>query len=159
MTAGKVSLFVLAVGTAIGLAATLVGQEPRPERYQANKPVINEPWQSGNVDGRLAQCILGDNQGEITLGKLAEERAKDKDVKQFAEKMVRDHEQFGQQLDKFAREGDRPIARTDIRNPVGGPAATTTSPPPASQWKGAESICLPFMNKLAKNAWKCSKPI
>ena len=29
MTAGKVSLFVLAGGTAIGLAATLVGQEPR----------------------------------------------------------------------------------------------------------------------------------
>ena len=50
-----------------------------------------------------------------------------KDVKQFAEKMVRDHEQFGQQLEKFAREGERPVARTDIRNPAGGPAAATTS--------------------------------
>ena len=58
MTAGKVSLFVLAGGTAIGLAATLVGQEPRTERHQADKLVINEPWQSGNVDARLAQCIL-----------------------------------------------------------------------------------------------------
>ena len=136
MTLGKVSVFVLAVGTAIGLAATLVGQEPRTQRYQANKPVINEPWQSGNVDGRLAQCILGDNQGEITLGKLAEERAKDKDVKQFAEKMVRDHEQFGQQLDKFAREGERPVARTDIRNPAGGPAAATTSAAPGQPMEG-----------------------
>ena len=31
MTAGKVSVFVLAVGTAIGLAATLVGQEPHTQ--------------------------------------------------------------------------------------------------------------------------------
>ena len=127
MTAGKISVFVLAVGTAIGLATTLVGQESHTQRYQANKPVINEPWQSGNVDARLAQCILGDNQAEITLGKLAEERAKDKDVKQFAEKMVRDHEQFGQQLEKFAREEERSTARTENRQTTAATATSTTT--------------------------------
>jgi predicted outer membrane protein len=130
MTAGKVTVFALAVGTAMGLAATLVGQDQQHlQRREANKPVLNEPGQNANYDAQLAQCLTGDNQGEITLGKLAEQRAKDKDVKQFAEKMVRDHEQFGQQLEKFAREGERSTARTDNRRPTGATTATATGQP------------------------------
>jgi predicted outer membrane protein len=130
MTAGKVTVFALAVGTAMGLAATLVGQDQQHlQRREANKPVLYEPWQHANYDAQLAQCLSGDNQGEITLGKLAEQRAKDKDVKQFAEKMVRDHEQFGQQLEKFAREGERSTARTDNRQPTGATTATATGQP------------------------------
>ena len=121
MSAGKATTYVLALGSALALAATIVAQEQRiptqptqplqpGQRRELNKPVITEPGiqMAGNADSQLARCLIGDNQGEIALGKLAQERAQDKDVKQFAEMMVRDHQQFVQQLERFARGNDEP---------------------------------------------------
>ena len=121
MSAGKATTYVLALGSALALAATIVAQEQRiptqpsqplqpGQRRELNKPVITEPGiqMAGNADSQLATCLIGDNQGEIALGKLAQERAQDKDVKQFAEMMVRDHQQFVQQLERFARGNDEP---------------------------------------------------
>jgi predicted outer membrane protein len=75
------------------------------QRHEMNKPVIGNTLMG--ADSQLAGCLIVDNQGEIALGKLAEEKAQDKDVKEFGQKMVKDHTQFLQQLEQFANEGGR----------------------------------------------------
>ena len=150
MTAGKGTACLLALGSALAVAATLFAQEQRlptqplqpgqpgqpGQRREVNKAVINEPANvpiAGNADPQLATCLIGDNQGEIALGQLAEQRAKDRDVKQFAEMMVRDHQQFVQQLERFARGNEeqgtvRPENRALPGSaPVGVPPGATTS--------------------------------
>jgi putative membrane protein len=47
--------------------------------------------QESNVDRDLAACLLTSNKGEVELGKLAVDRATDPEVKEFAQKMVKDH--------------------------------------------------------------------
>ncbi len=74
------------------------------QHYQANKPVVGNMHAAVNsTDSQLAGVLVVDNQGEIALGKLAEQKTSNKDVKQFAEMMVKDHTDFMQQLEKFAR--------------------------------------------------------
>jgi predicted outer membrane protein len=77
-----------------------------PQRYEANKPVANATTQAGanSADSQLAACLIVDNQGEIALGKLAEQKSKDNDVKQFAQQMVKEHTDFMQKLERFATE-------------------------------------------------------
>ncbi|HEY4234274.1 MAG TPA: DUF4142 domain-containing protein [Lacipirellulaceae bacterium] len=57
--------------------------------------------QEQNLDHVLAACLLTGNQGEVELGKLASERASDRDVKAFAEEMVKDHSKQVQTLQQF----------------------------------------------------------
>jgi putative membrane protein len=54
--------------------------------------------QDQNLDRTLAACLLTANKGEVELGKLAAQRATDRDVKAFAEQMVSDH---GKQVEKL----------------------------------------------------------
>jgi len=58
-------------------------------------------------DQALASCLAIANQEEIALAKLAEEKSKSKDVKEFAEMLVKDHQGFLQKLSKFAPEAAR----------------------------------------------------
>ncbi|HEY2883050.1 MAG TPA: DUF4142 domain-containing protein [Pirellulales bacterium] len=117
MGARKLTAMALAAGFLAAVATTMVAQERQPipgrtdnpqiptrtdPRYEVNKPVINDTARSSPADSQLASCLIVANEGEIALGKLAESRAKDKDVKQFAEQMVKDHTDFMQQLEKFA---------------------------------------------------------
>ena len=83
------------------------GQQPQAQqqgqmgqRFEVNKPVLGN--EANSADSQIAGCLIVDNQGEIALGKLAESRANDKDVKDFGERMVKDHTDFMQKLEKFA---------------------------------------------------------
>jgi predicted outer membrane protein len=76
-------------------------QDPAQTRI-ANKPIMPSTQGAGSADHIFAGCLIVDNQGEVALGKLAEQKAKDNDVKQFAQRMVQDHTQFMQELEKFA---------------------------------------------------------
>lgn len=53
-------------------------------------------------DQHLATCAAIDNQTEITLAQFAESRAQSGKVKQFAQMLVRDHQGWQKQLEKFA---------------------------------------------------------
>jgi putative membrane protein len=55
----------------------------------------------GNLDRQLAACLLTKNKGEVELGKFASERAKDGDVKKFAEQMVKDHGKVVEKLEQI----------------------------------------------------------
>jgi len=52
-----------------------------------------------NLDRQLATCLLTKNKGEVELGELALERAKDRDVKEFAQQMAKDHRQMVDKLE------------------------------------------------------------
>ena len=54
-----------------------------------------------NLDRQLAACLLTKNKGEVELGKFASERAKDRDVKDFAEQTVKDHSQVVEKLEQI----------------------------------------------------------
>jgi putative membrane protein len=49
----------------------------------------------------LAACMLDHNKAEVEMAKLAVEQAKNDEVKQFAEQMVKDHGQMVKKLQQF----------------------------------------------------------
>ena len=54
------------------------------------------------VEQFLASCLLAKNQSEVELSQFAQEQAENPEVKQFAQKMVQDHQKMIQQLQQFA---------------------------------------------------------
>jgi putative membrane protein len=68
-------------------------------RRTANRSERND--RDSNLDRQLAACLLTKNKGEVELGKYAAERAKDRDVKEFAEQMVKDHSSVAEQLEQL----------------------------------------------------------
>ena len=50
----------------------------------------------------MANCLVHDNQAEIELGRMAQEKSQSGGVKKFAGMMVQDHQAFLKKLQKFA---------------------------------------------------------
>lgn len=61
---------------------------------------------SGAADRDFIQDQLEDGQAEISLGKIAAERASHPQVKQFAQMMVRDHQMAGEELRQVATQAN-----------------------------------------------------
>jgi len=78
-----------------------------------------------DLDRHAAACLILENQNEVALAKLAQERSQSSEVKKFAEMMQTDHEKFIGELEKFAahdfrsrlgtleKDGDRKETRTE----------------------------------------------
>jgi len=56
---------------------------------------------------QLADCLLIQNREEINLARFAVEHAQNSRVKEFAQKMITDHEEFGRKLKPFAAHADK----------------------------------------------------
>ena len=54
-----------------------------------------------NLDRQLAACLLTKNKGEVELAKFASERATDRNVKEFADQMVKDHGKVVEKLEQI----------------------------------------------------------
>lgn len=52
---------------------------------------------AGPTDPQIAAIVVAANQADIDAAKVAKSRTKNKDVKEFAETMVRDHEAVNKQ--------------------------------------------------------------
>jgi putative membrane protein len=57
--------------------------------------------QEQNLDKILATRLLTGTKAEVELGNLAEQRASDRDIKAFAQQMVKDHSQQVETLQRF----------------------------------------------------------
>jgi predicted outer membrane protein len=57
---------------------------------------------SAAVDHYLANCVLGKNKGEVELSEIAQQKAENPQVKEFAQKMVQDHRKLIEQLQPLA---------------------------------------------------------
>jgi putative membrane protein len=69
---------------------------------------------TASVDRDFIENQLADGQAEIALGQLAQQRATNPAVRQFAEMMVRDHQQAGEELKQIATKHNiQPKTSTD----------------------------------------------
>ncbi|MBI3864661.1 MAG: DUF4142 domain-containing protein [Planctomycetia bacterium] len=123
---GSKKLAVLAVlVAAAGSASYSIGQQagtaPRNDAARAHNP-------DQHFDQNVAQCLILSNRNEVAAAKIAEKKGSDAEVKNFAQTMVKDHEQFTADLQKFAGAHSQPLgARADgaapAKNPGTAPAA------------------------------------
>src|SRR6478672_2326734 len=54
------------------------------------------------VDHYLAACLLGQNEAEVKLSEIAQQKSENAEVKQFAEQMIQDHKKLIEQLQPLA---------------------------------------------------------
>jgi len=66
-------------------------------------PALAQPAAAGPTDPQIAAIVVAANQVDIDAGKLAKKHAKNKDVKAFAETMIRDHEAVNKQAKALAK--------------------------------------------------------
>jgi len=97
LTASPKSIAVLAC---LAAASAVTAQDPPttpPNRTQqpTSSTTRNE------ADQVLASWVMLENNNEIALAQIAQTRAQNPEVKQFAEMMVKDHGEFGRKLQRF----------------------------------------------------------
>jgi putative membrane protein len=68
----------------------------------ANPPAVGTAGTAADIDRDFIQEQIADGQAEVELGRLAQERAANAQVKEFAQMMVRDHTQAGSELKQIA---------------------------------------------------------
>jgi len=61
-------------------------------------------WSWKNPDHALASCVALANQEEIALGEFGSQKARNEEVKKFAQMLVHDHQEFLGKLKEFAPE-------------------------------------------------------
>lgn len=69
----------------------------------------------GMKDGQFAACLIIDNEKEMALSELAAQQAQNEEVKQFAQRMIQEHQQLVQQLQDVAASGGYQMAQLTIR--------------------------------------------
>lgn len=140
------SLFAAAVGIAFAQdTATEKRVEPRPEQQSPDKRDAdnqnpnrnpNQPrtqvqtkqqqgrldqkqGHRGAIDRYTASCLTNENQNEITISQLAQQKATHQDVKAFAEMMVKDHTAFLEKVRRFDTSVRRAAGANDRRDTTG----------------------------------------
>lgn len=111
------------------------GTQPRPGGQFDRAAAATQPGQlQGQQPGNAAHpgandqllvnsFLIGANQEEVALGELAQQRAQNQEVKQFAERMVREHGEFLQKLQTLSGATSQ---RVQTGNTAEGAARTTT---------------------------------
>jgi predicted outer membrane protein len=148
--------------------ALLVAQERRSVRdNQADRPgaQAERGFQSErprahavNLDQHIIACLITENEGEIQLSKFAQDRAQNKEVKDFAEQMITDHAQFVGKLkqlqggseatgeDRGGRRGEEETPRVPVRRPGAQPGAADA----AGERGGKHDIHLQIKKEIAE---------
>ncbi len=72
----------------------------------------------GNLERQLAACLLTKNKGEVELGKYASDHAKNSDVKEFAEQMVKDHSKVVEKLEQIVGSQEPNDRRSQIAREI-----------------------------------------
>lgn len=99
--------------------------QPRPNQpgqpNQQNQVLSGQHVQGHSPDQVLATCVAIANQEEIAIAKFAQEKAKNPEVREFAQMLVKDHQQFLQKLQPWAAEATRDgyLMDRDTRSPGG----------------------------------------
>lgn len=77
------------------------GAARQDERYTARRATADY-GEHAHTDQQLAAWLLVDNRGEIALAQLAQEKASNSDVREFAQHLIDDHSKTVEQLERFA---------------------------------------------------------
>lgn len=112
-------------------------QQQQPQRVTANRPV-QETMQS--TDQTIAQWLALDNQLEVEMNKLAASKLEDRDVRQFAEQLIKDHGQDIAQLQRFGARvaaAETLTSNTDRQQPA-NPRPQAHQQQPGTRQAGAQ---------------------
>jgi predicted outer membrane protein len=114
-----------------------INREQRQEKRELNREErtgqaadqrgiqVGEKNDGRHLDGHLANCIALHNQEEIEMAQWAADKTQNAKVKEFAQMLVQDHQQFAQKLQRFeTRDASGAAQRTN---------ASATQPAPAAQ--------------------------
>lgn len=139
------------------------GQVVQPGQVQPGQPVVqgqagqNAQWQ--NKDQTIAQCVGLDNQTEITIVKAARDKLQGEKAKDFADMLVKDHQEFLAKLQKIAPNagkenlesaGDRDNRTTAREGQPAQPAGRQTT-----AFRGDPNAGLDFMQIHREIAQEC----
>ena len=124
--------------TLLPLIAALNYQNAPPQNRQAPPPGQAQNAPHMQSDQELAQWLAFCNEGEIAMAKWAADQTSNKDVREMAEMMVKDHEEFQKALEKFGARVEREdnARREPLREPAQAgrpPAAPGAAPAQAQQ--------------------------
>ena len=115
-------------------------QKPTPQSQPS--PTRGEPAQASNKhdDAFLANWVLTANNNEVTLSQIAQQMAQSDEVKQFAQKMVTDHQQAATKLQQFTSGpglGSHPVGGLGDEHGNPGSVAGSDNQPGTSGTSGA----------------------
>jgi predicted outer membrane protein len=136
----------LLCASCLAMPATLSAQQADPpaERAPQRERRVDErqpqeraqPERGARTAGQLSpvehffvKCLTLGNQGEVTISKIAQQRATNPQVKAFAEQMIQDHSKMLTQLQKFS--GDT------TATPATGATPSLGEAPPAREREAA----------------------
>ncbi|WP_442510022.1 DUF4142 domain-containing protein [Novipirellula sp. SH528] len=107
-------------------------QTDQGDRYEARRVASSTPQQQGpTVKQALVQKLIKENEAEIELAKLAEQKSDNQEVKQLAQTLIREHQAFNQTLQQHAGQqhaGNSPTGQSQAnRNTPPGNQAGTQS--------------------------------
>jgi predicted outer membrane protein len=72
-----------------------------PPSVTVQRPIMPDRPPMLTADQEVAEWLANENHGEVAMAKLAESKAENQGVRQFAQRMVRDHSQMLQELRPF----------------------------------------------------------
>jgi predicted outer membrane protein len=101
MMLSKSTLFLSIVIVACGIALAQTTQSNPDVQSDPASKAAEGSQRAESLQGFLASCIALGNNGEVVLGQLAKDRAKNDRVKEFAETMIKDHQKVIAKLQNF----------------------------------------------------------
>jgi predicted outer membrane protein len=107
---------------------SLPARQPQPYTANYRGETNSATAPTSSVEGYLVNCLLKQNKGEIEISQFAAEQAQDPQVKEFAQQLVKDHQQVVQKLQHFAAGSLDSAARTVADRPATNTATPSDSP-------------------------------
>ncbi len=95
----------------------VIAEEQAPAKPTAVRPADNLPT---NADEQLASVILAGSRNEVEIAKFAKPMLKSSKAKEFADRMVKEHQAANDKLEKFAGKyahADAPARRDAVAAP------------------------------------------
>jgi putative membrane protein len=117
--------FMLAASFAVATAACAGDRTPETARDETAKPAdpsavgtsgaakADANREPGMTDRNFVEDMAADGQAEVELGKLAQQKASNKQVKNFAAMMVRDHTKAAAELRTVATQANIDLSTVD----------------------------------------------
>ncbi len=150
------TLFLTSAGFA-AIAAFPAQQSIAPQQSQSNPSQATSHEKKTNTgDGYLAAWLMVYNKNEIELARIAQQRAQNPEVKQFAQKMIDEHDQVGQKLRPYAAligPDGRPTAAGETTEP-GQPQEASSGRVDVSKYLDHTAMIQELSNQRLESARK-----